>query len=113
MWSTLEWLVLSGKRYVVKCELFKRVIPSVAPGVSTEKDRISKVTPDMKGCYALVYRRRSEADEQVPEVPEHIEEIVALKAVVQVFSDMNTNGVVVLNSMRSHRNVYRFFSVSF
>uniref|UniRef100_A0A914S648 USP domain-containing protein n=1 Tax=Parascaris equorum TaxID=6256 RepID=A0A914S648_PAREQ len=27
-----------------------RVIPSVAPGVSTEKDRISKVTPDMKGC---------------------------------------------------------------
>lgn len=56
-----------------------RVIPSVAPGVSTEKDRISKVTPDMKGCYALVYRRRSEADEQVPEVPEHIEEIVALK----------------------------------
>lgn len=67
----------------------------------------------MKGCYALVYRRRSEADEQVPEVPEHIEEIVALKAVVQVFSDMNTNGVVVLNSMRSHRNVYRVFFCKF
>ncbi|VDM38875.1 unnamed protein product [Toxocara canis] len=55
------------------------VIPSVAPGVSTEKERISRVTPDMKGCYALIYRRRSEADEEVPEVPEHIMEMVALK----------------------------------
>ncbi|VDK50656.1 unnamed protein product, partial [Anisakis simplex] len=55
------------------------VIPSQAPGVSTEKERISKVTPDMKGCYALVYRQQSEADVTIPDVPEHIEQMIALK----------------------------------
>ncbi|VDK78693.1 unnamed protein product [Litomosoides sigmodontis] len=42
------------------------VKPSAIPGVCVEKERTSKVTADMKGCYALVYRRENEENSAIP-----------------------------------------------
>lgn len=33
-----------------------------APGVVVEKESIGRGTPDMKGCYALIYRRTEPED---------------------------------------------------
>ncbi|VDN57650.1 unnamed protein product [Dracunculus medinensis] len=52
---------------------------SPTPGVSTEKDRISRITADMKGCYALIYRRKCDTDISIPDVPSYIAEMVAAK----------------------------------
>uniref|UniRef100_A0A915PF21 ubiquitinyl hydrolase 1 n=1 Tax=Setaria digitata TaxID=48799 RepID=A0A915PF21_9BILA len=48
------------------------VKPSATPGVCVEKERTSKVTADMKGCYALVYRRENEENAAIPDVPEDL-----------------------------------------
>lgn len=53
------------------------VKPSSTPGVCVEKERISKVTADMKGCYALVYRRQNEENSAIPEVPKHLLDDIA------------------------------------
>uniref|UniRef100_A0AAF5PZ39 ubiquitinyl hydrolase 1 n=4 Tax=Wuchereria bancrofti TaxID=6293 RepID=A0AAF5PZ39_WUCBA len=48
------------------------VKPSATPGVCVEKERTSKVTADMKGCYALVYRQENEENSAIPAVPEDL-----------------------------------------
>ncbi|KAL3998805.1 Ubiquitin carboxyl-terminal hydrolase family protein [Acanthocheilonema viteae] len=48
------------------------VKPSATPGVCVEKERTSKVTADMKGCYALVYRRENEENSAIPDVPKDL-----------------------------------------
>jgi uncharacterized UBP type Zn finger protein len=40
----------------------KEVAQTKAPGVSVEKDAINRATNDMKGCYALIYRRAEPND---------------------------------------------------
>lgn len=60
--------------------------PTTAPGVAVEKDRISKTTPDMKGCYALIYRRKNDTDNDVPEPPQHLkDEITAMASVFLLY----------------------------
>ncbi|VDN06745.1 unnamed protein product [Thelazia callipaeda] len=56
----------TGQWFTYNDEVVK---PSATPGVSVEKERISKVTADMKGCYALVYRRENEENSSIPHVP--------------------------------------------
>ena len=58
--------------------------PTTAPGVASEKERISKTTADMKGCYALIYRRKNDTDNSVPEPPEHLKDEIT--TAVSVFT---------------------------
>uniref|UniRef100_A0A158R535 ubiquitinyl hydrolase 1 n=1 Tax=Syphacia muris TaxID=451379 RepID=A0A158R535_9BILA len=66
----------TGKWFTYNDEVVK---PTTPPGVVSEKERISKTTLDMKGCYALIYRRKNETNDGVPEPPQHLkEEITAM-----------------------------------
>ncbi|VDD90850.1 unnamed protein product, partial [Enterobius vermicularis] len=88
----------TGKWFTYNDEVVK---PTTAPGVAVEKDRISKTTPDMKGCYALIYRRKNDTDNDVPEPPQHLkDEITAMASLDAEFlaDKIEANGT----SKKSH-----------
>jgi hypothetical protein len=81
--KTGNWFSFNDKasffeQFYNQARFFQEVTQAKTPGVYSEREKIGKPTPDMKGCYVLIYRKIenwSDDDEIRLPPPEIVEEI--------------------------------------
>ncbi|VDK82774.1 unnamed protein product, partial [Onchocerca ochengi] len=89
------------------------VKPSATPGVCVEKERTSKVTADMKGCYALVYRRENEENSTIPVVPEDLLGDIASKLEEEFIAQTSATTEMTLRLKKTVEDYYKRLTNTF
>ncbi|VDP20699.1 unnamed protein product [Onchocerca flexuosa] len=89
------------------------VKPSATPGVCVEKERTSKVTADMKGCYALVYRRENEENSTIPVVPEDLLGDIASKLEEEFIAQTSATTEMTLRLKNTVEDYYKSLTKTF